>query len=112
MRIAVVGTFGPVPGGHRALFETAPEFGTDSVAVGLASDELVPERRSELRPIPPYGERERTVRVAFDDLNRWGRDVEVRKRHDEHGIVTTTRPWTRRSSRPSWCPSTGSAATG
>jgi pantetheine-phosphate adenylyltransferase len=87
MRVAVAGTFGPIHDGHRALFETALRFG-DRVVVGLTSDDLAPATRSEPRPIPSYEERERAVRGILDELDRWGRDVEIRELHDEHGIVT------------------------
>lgn len=88
MKVAVAGTFGPLHDGHRALFETALEFGTDGVVVGLTSDDLAPETRSEPRPIPSFEERERLVRVELDDLDRWGRDVAVEELTEELGIVT------------------------
>lgn len=88
MKVVVAGTFGPLHDGHRALFETALEFGTDGVVVGLTSDDLAPETRTEPRPIPSFAERERAVRAALDDLDRWGRRVEIRRLADELGIVT------------------------
>lgn len=88
MKVVVAGTFGPLHDGHRALFETALEFGSDGVVVGLTSDDLAPESRSEPRPIPSFEDRERTVSRAFAELDRWGRDVTIRELTDELGIVT------------------------
>ena len=89
MRVAVAGTFGPLHDGHRALFETALELGADGVVVGLTSDDLAPETRSEPRPIPTATEREKAVRAALADLDEWGRDVELRRIEDEYDVVTT-----------------------
>lgn len=88
MKVVVAGTFGPLHDGHRALFETALEFGDEGVVVGLTSDDLAPDTRTEPRPIPSFDDRERTVRTTIEELNRWDRDVEVRELADELGIVT------------------------
>lgn len=89
MRVAVAGTFGPLHDGHLALFERALEFGDEGVIVGLTSDDLAPETRSEPRPIPPFEARERAVRAALADLDRWGRDVAIRRLESEHDVATT-----------------------
>lgn len=89
MHVAVAGTFGPIHDGHRRLFEHALRFGTDGVVVGLTTDALATETRSEPRPIPPFEERKRLVEDAFADLDEWGRPVEVRPLEDEHGIAST-----------------------
>lgn len=88
MKVVVAGTFGPLHDGHCALFETALEFGDEGVVVGLTSDDLAPDTRTEPRPIPSFDEREQTVRATVEGLNRWDRDVEIRKLVDELGIVT------------------------
>lgn len=87
MRVALAGTFGPIHDGHRALFETALEFGDDGVVVGVTSDEFARGKRS--RPVPPAAERRERVRAELDDLDRWGRDVEIRTITDESGTATT-----------------------
>jgi pantetheine-phosphate adenylyltransferase len=88
MRIAVAGTFGPLHDGHRALFEEALRFG-EEVVVALTSDELAPETRTEPRPIPDFEDRKRAVEAAIEDLDRWGREVAVRKLDSETGIAAT-----------------------
>lgn len=85
-RVAVAGTFGPLHDGHRALFEAALEHGDGGVVVALTSDDFA--RRSRSRPVPPFGERREAVRTAIDGLDEWGRAVEIRELHDEHGIAT------------------------
>ncbi len=89
MRVAVAGTFGPLHDGHRALFETALEFGDDGVVVALTDDVLAEETRHEPRPVPPLAERTASVRRALADSDEWGRDVEIRTLHDPHGIAAT-----------------------
>ncbi len=89
MRVAVAGTFGPLHDGHRALFETALERGTDGVVVAITSDDLAQETRLEPRPVPPFVERRRGVQQAIDDLDRWDRDVTIERLTDEYGIAST-----------------------
>jgi len=89
MRVAVAGTFGPIHDGHRALFETALEFGDEGVVVGLTSDALAAETRHEPRPVPDFPEREDRVRAELAALDRWGREVTVRKLASRHGIAST-----------------------
>ncbi|MHC3439278.1 phosphopantetheine adenylyltransferase [Natrialbaceae archaeon A-gly3] len=89
MRVAVAGTFGPIHDGHRNLFEHALRFGEDGVVVALTSDELAVETRHEPRPVSPFPERREHVEAVVDDLDRWGRDVEVRKLTDELGIASS-----------------------
>ena len=89
MHVAVAGTFGPIHDGHRQLFEHALRFGTDGVVVGLTTDALATETRSEPRPIPSFEERKRLVEDALAELDEWGRSVEIRPLEDEHGIAST-----------------------
>lgn len=89
MRLVVAGTFGPIHDGHRALFDHALEFGTDGVVVGLTSDQLATETRAEPRPIPSFAERTQAVRDAFDDRDRWGRTVEIRRLESEPGFAVS-----------------------
>lgn len=89
MRVALAGTFGPIHDGHRALFRTALEPGTDGVAVGITSDDLAEETRKKPRPIPPYEEREAAVRETLADLDEWGRDWEVQRLTDPIGPAAT-----------------------
>jgi len=87
MRVAVAGTFGPVHDGHRALFEAALERGDEGVLVALTSDEFARGKRD--RPVPDFAERRERVRAELGALNAWGRDIEIRKLHDKHGIAST-----------------------
>lgn len=87
MRVAVAGTFGPIHDGHRELFEHALRSGEGGVLVALTSDEFAEETRHEPRPIPPFERRRRTVAETIDELDEWGRDVEIRRLDDEHGIA-------------------------
>lgn len=88
MRVAVAGTFGPIHDGHRALFERALAAGDDGVLVALTSDELAVETRDEPRPVPPFEERRRRLATELERLDDWGRDVEIRKLEDRHGIAS------------------------
>lgn len=87
MRVAVAGTFGPLHDGHRALFETALEFGDEGVIVALTSDELAVETRHEPRAVPAFDERVRGVEAAMAELDAWDRSVEIRKLESPHGIA-------------------------
>lgn len=89
MRVAVAGTFGPIHDGHRALFRTALARGDEGVVVGLTSDELAVETRSEPRPIPTFQERRDAVADEFATLDRRGRSIEIRKIDDEHDFAAT-----------------------
>jgi pantetheine-phosphate adenylyltransferase len=89
MRVAVAGTFGPVHDGHRALFETALEFGDDGVVVALTADELARETRHEPRRVPPLPERRERVRAVLSALDEWSRAVEIRTLERPHGIAAT-----------------------
>ena len=88
MRVAVAGTFGPIHDGHRALFREALERGDEGVVVGLSSDEFAREtRRPDPRPIPPYEAREERVAETLDELDEWGRTVEIRQFTTEAGFA-------------------------
>lgn len=88
MRVAVAGTFGPLHDGHREMFGTALARGDDGVVVGLASDRFATEsRRPDPRPIPPFEERKRAIEELLDELDEWGRDVEIREFDDEYGFA-------------------------
>jgi pantetheine-phosphate adenylyltransferase len=88
MRVAVAGTFGPLHDGHRAMFEAALERGDEGIVVGLASDEFATEsRRPDPRPIPPFEARRRAIEELLEDLDEWGRDVEIRAFDDEYGFA-------------------------
>lgn len=89
MRVAVAGTFGPVHDGHRSLFETALEHGDEGVVVGLTSDSLAQQTRGEPRPVPPFETRRRRLCEEFERLDRWGRDVTIRKLEAPHGTAGT-----------------------
>lgn len=88
MRVVVAGTFGPVHDGHRALLEAALRHGDDGVIVGLTSDDLAVETRSEPRPVPPFDERRCTVVGELEVLDDWGRSVEIHCLQTKHGIAT------------------------
>ncbi|MFB6138892.1 MAG: phosphopantetheine adenylyltransferase [Halosimplex sp.] len=85
--VAVAGTFGPVHDGHRALFRTALERGDEGVLVALTGDEFARGKRE--RPVPDFEARRERVREELAALDEWGRDVEIRELHDEHGIAST-----------------------
>lgn len=87
MRVAVAGTFGPVHDGHRSLFETALECGTDGVVVGLASDAFARGRRD--RHVPSFEQRQRAVEAELADIDRWGRTVTVRAIDDDRDFAAT-----------------------
>ena len=89
MRVAVAGTFGPIHDGHRELFEHALRFGSDGVVLALTSDELAVETRHEPRPVPPFPERRERLEDVVADLDRWGRDVEIRELTEELGIASS-----------------------
>ena len=89
MRVAVAGTFGPIHDGHRNLFEHALRFGEDGVIVALTSDELATETRGKPRPVPPFPERRERLEAVVSDLDRWGRDVEIRELTEELGIASS-----------------------
>ncbi|QLH76006.1 pantetheine-phosphate adenylyltransferase [Halosimplex rubrum] len=87
MRVAVAGTFGPIHDGHRALFRKALERGDEGVLVALTSDEFARGKRE--RPVPDFTDRRERLRAELDRVDEWGRDVEIRELHDEHGIAST-----------------------
>jgi len=87
MRVAVAGTFGPIHDGHRALFRKALERGDEGVLVALTSDAFARGKRE--RPVPDFVDRRERLRAELDALDEWGRDVEIRELHDEHGIAST-----------------------
>ncbi|MHB9288567.1 phosphopantetheine adenylyltransferase [Halobacteriales archaeon Cl-PHB] len=89
MRVAVAGTFGPLHDGHRALFETALERGTDGVVVAVTSDDLAQETRLEPRPVPTFETRRQGVREAIEAIDRWNRDVTVERLTARYGIAST-----------------------
>ncbi|WP_439026054.1 phosphopantetheine adenylyltransferase [Haloarchaeobius sp. DT45] len=87
MRVAVAGTFGPIHDGHRRLFETALELGTDGVVVGLTSDAFASESRD--RDVPSFEARERVLKRELTDMNLWGRPIEIRKIASEDAFAAT-----------------------
>jgi len=87
MRVAVAGTFGPIHDDHRRLFETALERGDEGVIVGVTSDDLAQETRRKPRPVPPFTERRVRVREEIKDLDRWDRDVTVRRLTGRYDIA-------------------------
>ena len=44
-------------------------------------------REPNPRPIPPYEERKRSVAATLSELDRWGRDVEIRRIESEFGFA-------------------------
>ncbi|WP_049921730.1 phosphopantetheine adenylyltransferase [Halopiger djelfimassiliensis] len=91
MRVAVAGTFGPLHDGHRSLFEHALRLGDDGVLVGLTSDELAVETRSEPRPVPSVEERRQAVERTLESIDEWDRRIDYEELDDPHGIVTDDR---------------------
>lgn len=89
MRVVVAGTFGPIHDGHRELFRHALEFGSDGVVVGLTSDELATETRSEPRPIPPFEQRREVVHETVEAMNEWDRPVAVERITGRHDLAVT-----------------------
>ncbi len=87
MRVAVAGTFGPLHDGHRTLFEHALQFGEDGVIVALTGDELAVETRHEPREIPAFDDRVAAVTDAIAEIDRWGREVEIRELTSEYDIA-------------------------
>ncbi len=87
MRIIVAGTFGPIHDGHRSLFRTALERGTDGVLVGLTTDELATGHRD--RPVPSFQQRRQRLRETLSELDEWGREVEIREVRDRVGFAGT-----------------------
>jgi len=85
-RVAVAGTFGPLHDGHRNLLGTALKYADGGLIVGLTSDAFA--RASRTREVPPFERRRTALRAAIDDLDEWGREVEIRRLTDEHGIVS------------------------
>ncbi|PSP86266.1 phosphopantetheine adenylyltransferase [Halobacteriales archaeon QS_1_68_17] len=85
MRVAVAGTFGPLHDGHRELFRAALREGDDGVLVALTGDAFA--NRTRDRAVPSFEDRKAAVEDAVRDLDRWGRDVEIRRLEDEHGIA-------------------------
>ena len=85
MRVAVAGTFGPLHDGHRALFETALQFGDEGVVVALTTDDFATSSRD--RSVPAFDERAAAIRAALTDLDEWDRDVEIRPLAEPHGIA-------------------------
>ena len=81
------GTFDPIHDGHRALFERAFELG--DVTVGLTSDELAPESRTEDRYVRPFDERRAALRGELSRLAaEHDREFTVRELTEPTGIAT------------------------
>ncbi|WP_435335617.1 phosphopantetheine adenylyltransferase [Haloarchaeobius sp. TZWWS8] len=87
MRVAVAGTFSPIHDGHRELFETALELGAGGVLVGLTSDAFAKESRD--RMVLPFPSRERSLKRELNDLDLWGRPLEIRKIASEGAFAAT-----------------------
>ena len=85
-RVAVAGTFGPLHDGHRRLLRTALQYADGGLVVGVTTDALA--RAERTREVPPFASRRAAVAAAIDDLDEWGRTVEVRELRDDLGIVT------------------------
>jgi pantetheine-phosphate adenylyltransferase len=87
MEVAVGGTFDPVHAGHRALFECAFELG--DVTVGLTSDDLAVETRTEERPVRQYAERKRDLEGVLADIaTEYVREYIIRELTEPTGIAT------------------------
>ena len=84
-RVAVAGTFGPLHDGHRRLLRTALKYGGGGLVVGLTTDEFAGSSRT--RTVPPYAERETSVRAALDEQDEWGREYEVVPIENELDVV-------------------------
>jgi len=87
MRVVVAGTFGPIHDGHRRLLSTALECGDEGVVVGLTSDGFARGKRD--RPVPDFDRRRDRLVDELTGLDDWGRDVTVRKIHDEFDFAAT-----------------------
>ncbi|WP_246987106.1 phosphopantetheine adenylyltransferase [Halorientalis marina] len=85
-RVAVAGTFGPLHDGHRRLLRTALKYADGGLVVGVTSDAFARDDRT--REVPPVESRRAAVAAAIDDIDEWGRTVEIRELRDELGIVT------------------------
>jgi len=87
MEVALGGTFDPIHDGHRALFERAFELG--DVTVGLTSDSLAPETRSEQRPVRPFEDRKADLREELEAFAaEHDREFEIRKLDSPTGTAT------------------------
>lgn len=88
MRVAVGGTFDPLHDGHDALLRKSLKIGSDGVVVGLTSDELASKTRTDGREVRRYSERKHRLRERVDELDVWGRDVEIRRLESPYGVAS------------------------
>lgn len=87
MQVAVGGTFEPVHAGHRKLLQRAFDLG--NVTVGLTSDALATETRSEERPVRQYDDRKAALKTVLDKFAvEFDRGYVVRKLNQPTGIAT------------------------
>lgn len=64
------------------------ELGTEGVAVGLTSDELAARTRGDHRGVTPFRVRKDRLITRIQELDEWGRDVEVRRLEDPFGVAS------------------------
>ena len=85
MNVVIAGTFGPIHDGHRRLLAEALRAGEERVVACLTSDAFANEKRD--RPVPAFQERKRALAEELDALDRWGREVDIRRIDDEYGVA-------------------------
>jgi len=84
-RAAAAGTFGPLHDGHRRLLRTALQYADGGLVVGVTTDALA--RADRTREVPSFASRRASVAAALDDLDEWGRTVEIGDLREELDIV-------------------------